>query len=130
MQRFSVSHQIDTRCKHVVGSTTFARVGGPAVDPMFMVSFDQDQAFASCLQAVEKRVGLSKIFLIVRLFKPEGRRMDGELPTIEQVAQANDQIRPDRFGDPADDLDRRVLLVRDMDVAKGENRFKRWIAWF
>ena len=88
-----------------------------------MVALDYHQPLADLLQPVQQGVGLPEILLVVRLRHAVGRRVGGELPAVQQVAEADDQLGPDALGRPAEDLDGLRVLVRKVHVAEGEHGF-------
>ena len=85
-----------------------------------MVTFHHYQPVAGGLHAIQQHVRQPQVVHVVRLRQSIGRRVYGELATVQQIPQAHHQVRPEALGCAAEDLQTGLAVVGDVHIAESQ----------
>lgn len=78
-----------------------------------MITFDHYKSPAHLLEPVKQCIRIAEIINVIRLRHAEGRWMYGELSAVQQITNADDEIRAQTFRHPTKHLQCPRVLVRD-----------------
>jgi len=81
-----------------------------------VVALDHHQPIATLLQAVQQIIGSLQIRGVIRFGNAIRRRVATELPAIEQIAQADDQVGLEVFGSTTEYIQCRLISRWDMNI--------------